>query len=353
LLLNFGSLCTLAGFTRTDVLELRIGNLIGNCTGMTYFLMNRLFPPLTWASVFGMTNAYNIFLILEERSDKVTMTKDEQALYEEHFLAHGVTPKQFMIVLEKAEVIHVPKDQIIVRANAQLDSVYLVVSGRTEASILGRHLTYASSLPGNHVRQKGGDSGAWIGEINFLDSFWKKEQIQRRHTTSPVKFLSKRSEEVDEGDDDTDDEEEDFDIDSYYGGRGGRALNTIICTEDATLRKWKHSDLEDVLKQSTDMRSAMTRALTAGVVGKVVNFTISRGKERERGKGGSPTWSSWLQEGANVQVTRKMTHEKTNENEEPVTPKRSPPRNNAVTTREDAIEAFRQILLGEPGIGRA
>ena len=383
LLLNFGSLCTLAGFTRTDVLELRIGNLIGNCCGMIYFIINRLVPPFSWAAVFGLTNAYNIHLILEERSDKVTMTKDEQTLYEEHFLTHGVTPKQFRMILDKSEVVHVPKDQIIVRANQQLDSVYLVVSGRTEASILGRHLTYASSLPGNSVRQKGGDSGAWIGEIQFLESFWQKEQIKRRNTKSPMKsFLAKRRGDADNAngddrDDEIDDDEEDFDIDGYSAGRGGRALHTIICVErPATLRKWRHEDLEDLLKTSNDMRSSMTRSLTASVVGKVVNFTISRGKERERGKYGSPTWSSWLNDGTTANndsaeikaVARKVTDaanepqitqiENKNadtrvenetkarvENETKAKPKVG------LTTREDAIEAFRRILLGEPGIG--
>ena len=368
LLLNFGSLCTLAGFTRTDVLELRIGNLIGNCCGMTYFVINSLFPPFSWAAVFGLTNAYNIHLILAERSDNVSMTKDEQALYEEHFLTHGVTPKQFRMILDKSEVVHVPKDQIIVRANQQLDSVYLVVSGRTEASILGRHLTYASSLPGNSVRQKGGDSGAWIGEIQFLESFWQKEQMQRRNTKSPMKsFLAKQRGDTEDADDtekvdDVDDEEEDFDIDGFSAGRGGKALHTIICSEPATLRKWNHSDLDDLLKTSNDMRSAMTRSLTASVVGKVVNFTVSRGKERERGKYGSPTWSSWLNaDGAEVNVSRKMTDDadsRNNTTEEKIPdkaaingakPKHNP--NPNMTTREDAIEAFRRILLGEPGIG--
>jgi hypothetical protein len=81
---------------------------------MTYFLINKLYPPLTWASIFGATNAYNISLILSERSDKVTLTKDEQALYEEHFLTHGVTPKQFHMIMDKSKVIRVPKDQVIV-----------------------------------------------------------------------------------------------------------------------------------------------------------------------------------------------------------------------------------------------
>ena len=374
LLLNFGSLCTLAGFTRTDVLELRLGNLIGNCCGMTYFMINRLVPPFSWAAVFGLTNAYNIHLILEERSDKVTMTKDEQSLYEEHFLTHGVTPKQFRMILDKSEVVHVPKDQIIVRANQQLDSVYLVVSGRTEASILGRHLTYASSLPGNNVRQKGGDSGAWIGEIQFLESFWQKEQIQRRNTKSPMKnFLAQRRGDAEDAGgadtiDDIDDDEEDFDIDGYSAGRGGRALHTIICVEPAKLRKWKHEDLEDLLKTSNDMRSAMTRSLTASVVGKVVNFTISRGKERERGKYGSPTWSSWLNDGITPKsdaveikaVARKMTDaaespENTKmddkEADMAVVNERNAKPKAGITTREDAIEAFRRILLGEPGIG--
>jgi len=70
----------------------------------------------------------------------------------------------------------VQKGEIIIGA---LEYVYLVVGGKTEASI---HLTYASSLPGNCVRQKGGDSGAWIGEIAFLEKFWRREQLQRTKT---------------------------------------------------------------------------------------------------------------------------------------------------------------------------
>jgi len=362
LILNFGSLCTLAGFARTDVLELRLGNLFGNCCAMTYFVINRLLPPFTWSSIFAMTNAYNIHLILDERSDKVTMTKDEQTLYEEHFLSHGVTPKQFRMILDKSEVLHVPKNHVIVRADALLDSVYLVVSGHTEASILGRHLTYASSQPGNNVRQKGGDSGAWVGEIPFLESLWQKEQIKRRNTTSPMNFLAKRVEDAGDGNvEDVDDNEEDFDINGYSGDRSGRALFTIICTEDTTLRRWKHSDLEDLLRTGNEMLPALTRALTAGVVGKVVNFTISRGKEREQGELGSPTWSSWLQDGATanraeVRVTDAAhsqvdTHYTKAADTSSAPKKNIVPRGKGLTTRDDAIEAFKGILLGEPGIG--
>ena len=144
----------------------------------------------------------------------------------------------------------------------------------------------------------------------------------------------------------------------------GRALHTIICTEDATLRMWSHNDLEEILRTSPDMRAAMTRSMTAAVVGKVVNFTVSRGREGGRDKDGRPTWSSWLREGSapdgevrvaresqedlpgGVKGTKEVLSTFSNRRES----LRGRDKRNA--TREDAIEAFRQVLLGQQAMDR-
>lgn len=347
LVLNFGSLCTLGGFTRTDVLELRIGNVIGNLCGMTYFALNRLWPPLTWASVFGFANAYNIYLILVERSDRVILSRDEQAIYEEHFLPHGLTPMQFSRLMESSKTVLVPKGHVIVQRGGPLDSVSLVIRGRTRASVLGRRLTYASSLPGNYLRQKGGDSGAWVGEIAFLESFWKKEQLQRTKTRRFAK----------DGGMSTPNNRKGFD--EQRSTEGGKALHTILAEDDCELRCWSHKKMEEVMKTSADMRAAMTRSMTAAVVGKVVNFTVSKSQKATQEQ---PTWSTWLEEGkqsGHVTVTREDTgsddkdvrsgsgtdttataqgaHYETGDvlgNEA-----------RATVTRQDAIAAFREVLL--------
>jgi hypothetical protein len=55
------------------------------------------------------------------------------------------------------------------------------------------------------------------------------------------------------------------------------------------------------------MRAAMTRSMTAAIVGKVVNFTVA-------GRTGS-TWSTWLKDwkyagGGDIQVSRLVENEK-------------------------------------------
>jgi hypothetical protein len=50
IVLNFGSLATLVGFTRTDVLELRALSVTGSLTFVAYTLWQP--PPIRWPSVF-------------------------------------------------------------------------------------------------------------------------------------------------------------------------------------------------------------------------------------------------------------------------------------------------------------
>jgi hypothetical protein len=152
-----------------------------------------------------------------------------------------------------------------------LDHVYLVVDGTTQAHILGRHLTAASTTPETRgTRQAGGDSGAWIGEMAFLDSFWENEQGKRNE-------------------------------DGESNRRLGTAIYTIMALEDCIVLRWSHEDLEDLMRSSSDIRAALTRSLSSALVGKVVNMTISRTNQ------GLPNWSTWLadwknNDGAQVQV---------------------------------------------------
>jgi hypothetical protein len=64
-------------------------------------------------------------------------------------------------------------------------------------------------------------------------------------------------------------------------------MHTIVAQEDCIVLRWRHDVMENLMQRSPDLRAALTRAMTAAIVGKVINFTVSRSK-------GNPIWSAWL-----------------------------------------------------------
>lgn len=179
ILLNFGSICTLAAFTRSDVLELRSLSATGSICNATFHAANSPFNwfSVLWPTIFATVNLWKIGEILEERNADVHLSEEQERIFVEHFMPHGITPKQFERLESKADIINIKKDGFIIRQGAPIEHVFLVVHGSTIASILGRHLSAQSTSSrtrGDH--QLGRDSGVWVGEMNFLDKLWEKEQ---------------------------------------------------------------------------------------------------------------------------------------------------------------------------------
>lgn len=293
LVLNFGSLCTLTAFTRSDVLELRAFSMTGSISSVIYFFsMQPLrWAPIAWSSLFATVNGVNIYKILYERNANVVLSQHEEDIFVEHFMPHGVTPKQFEKICSRAKTIAYKKRELIVKQGDPLKHVYLVVKGNTRANYMGRRLTAVSSAPGYREKKIGGDSGAWIGEMTFLESFGLKE----------MKKTSK------EGGDDV----------SLEGRRSkwGAAIYTIVAASDCEVLAWSHDDIEQLMMESTDIRASMTRAMTAPIVGKVINFTLSIGNQPK-------TWSTWLDDwkysGARVNVVNQPMKEGSDVEVEPV-----------------------------------
>jgi hypothetical protein len=68
---------------------------------------------------------------------------------------------------------------------------------------------------------------------------------------------------------------------------------------------WSHDDMEELMETSVDLRSALSRAMSSALVGKVVNLTISRSQHE-----GVP-WLVWLTErkskhGSTVEVREEL-----------------------------------------------
>ena len=125
----------------------------------------------------------------------------------------------------------------------------------------------AASTSSRGAENAGGDSGAWVGELQFLDWYWEREQGRSKvgDKTLVTRGTPKK-------------------------GLGVKTLYTIVGSEDCVVWAWSHEDMKDLMQGSTDLRAALTRAMTSALVGKVVNLTVSRTK-REGGRG---SWVSWL-----------------------------------------------------------
>ena len=319
LLFNFGSICTLVGFTRSDVLELRMLSVTGSVCGVIYqgVQAKPMWPPIVWSMLFGGVNAWKIFEIVNERQGTVRLSAEQEEIYVRHFLPHGITPKQFEAVLGKAQTMRFNKGQVVIKKGEVQHYVYLVVQGSTKASLLGRHLTAVSVTPTAHEEKKGGASGAWIGEMAFLENCWVRDSgsrvVNERKTRKKVvveKEVSKAG--VDSSSSATQSTAPKKFIppqDVPVEMKSKRALYTIVAKEDCTILRWSHADMQDLMARSTDMRAALTRAMAAAVVGKVINLTISSSKRT------SP-WSKWLADWSDSDARVEVDAEKDTESVE-------------------------------------
>ena len=449
-LLHVGSICTLIGFTRTDVLELRLFSFLGNVSGLVFQIVQPTVRLVTvaWTTTFASVNGYKMVGIVHERHRGMGVFRQatHEAWYTQYFLPHGVTPRQFATLLQCAHTVHVPKGQVLIRKGQALTHVYLIVQGRTRANVLGRYLSaisFDSNRQPQQTRQASsanttttippsptalGDSGAWVGEMAFLEHYWNKTMTitkkpstatpqpnqpeptkttttmttnpstpwslvwgewlvpwnrpkpppptvqpawwqswwfpdtstsSRQPVDSPKPFSFWRSwfqdattathkehktekdpvwffplgrqqrpppPQPQDNDDDKDMEEFAKFMEETMGpmgesvkkpprpqeGNPGRpsdpppvtttsptttttattttptALFSIVAQEDCTVLVWSHEDLERVMAQSTDLRAALTRAMTAAIVGKVIHFTVHTQNQR------LPSWSTWL-----------------------------------------------------------
>lgn len=262
LTLNFGSICILVGFSRSDILELRSLTMTGQLTFAAYNLgqANILWPSVIWSTIFATVNASKIWDMFHERTAEVHMTEEQERIFVNYFMDHGVTPLQFSWLEGKAQINFMKKGETLIHKGDMIDTVFLVVKGSTHAHILGQRLTAVSSSPATRGDQlEGGDSGAWIGEMAFLDWFYRRhEDTSADHADNNVKL-----------------------------GRGV-AMYTIIADEDSQVMTWTHESMEELMETSTDLRAALARAMTAAMVAKVINLTIER-NDRSR-----QSWITWL-----------------------------------------------------------
>jgi len=191
------------------------------------------------------------------------MNKEQEAIYVSYFMNHGIAPLQFRWIEENSETRNIKKGDAIIHKGAVVDRIFLVVHGSTHAHVDGKRFTAASSTPETRGDQlEGGDSGAWIGDLAFLD--WQGRQSGSELTPMGNSSIQNKERRL--------------------------SMYTITADEDSKIMVWTYERMEELMETSPDMRAAVVRAITAAVVGKFVNLTIqdinsSRSHSR---------WVSWL-----------------------------------------------------------
>ncbi|CAB9517781.1 expressed unknown protein [Seminavis robusta] len=320
--LNMGSVATLIGFTRSDVLELRMLSVTGSTANVIYnfTLSPTRYLPVCWSALFATVNGFKIREILQERHSEVHMTPEQEDTYIQFFLPHGITPRQYQVLEESAEQVVVPKGSAIIRQGDEMDYVCLVVSGSTRASISGRRLTAASAVSPSSLEEEkaGGNSGAWIGEMAFLETYWTKEQQRKRINNTKNPSTKNDAAETDKSAENVDEPTKAKEATANATNDtattkpppppeskpkvSNKPVNryTIVAVEDCLVWRWKFEQVEAMMSKSTDFRAALSRAMTSAIVSKVINFTVGKSTAL-------PTWSTWLDDwrynaGARVNV---------------------------------------------------
>jgi len=308
--------------------------------------------------------------ILEERKGKTRQfTIEEEDLYEEHFLPYGVTPRMYEKLLSICTKVSLKRGEVLIEKGQKFDAVYLVTSGSTSGMThLHRRVTAASSSKGNREKLSGGDAGAWIGELAFLELLGEESSSSTSSSMSTTSTVS-----VDTNSRKHNNDNKGVSIPAGGGGVGGatparmaqnqltkmstklnnsdvgngstntkssstrsqshnhdndavdegvvktlataavnstgintflmnnnngndtpqntnnnnedkakkrktinKALLTYLANQDSTLIKWDFEELAELLSTSTELRLAVTRAMTAAVVNKVVNLYVSK-----------------------------------------------------------------------------
>jgi len=263
------------------------------------------------------------YSILEERKGKTrAFTSDEEDVYEEHFLPYGVTPRQYEKLLNIVKIVKLKRGEVLIKKDDKFDAVYLVTSGSTSGmTALSRRVTAASSCKGNKDRLSAGDAGAWIGEFAFLELLSSLQHGGSKNGTSGK--TSDENEETNGNDvvkvlataaanvvlertnsspkstvnscDNNEQQQsptpsQNSSPATHHKILHGKALLTYMATQDSIIYKWNFDELADLLNTSAELRLAITRAMTAAVVHKVVNLYVSKqDDESDRS-----LWTRWM-----------------------------------------------------------
>ena len=79
------------------------------------------------------TGTMILSLLLEE--DEIHFSKEELALFEEHFLPYGLSPTHFRKAIGRAKWVEAPAGAVLATEGEPLPQLLLIANGRVQASV--------------------------------------------------------------------------------------------------------------------------------------------------------------------------------------------------------------------------
>ena len=252
---NFGAVAQLSSFAMSDIFLLRILAVLGQLCSI-YFYQTReptLDNPTLWNLVFLSVNAVQIAKLLLEKAP-VAMSDADADLYDRVFLRHGVTPRQYLRLLECSTRRFVGAGTVIQRECdgdecPVMDELQLIYSG------------------GVTVRSNGTAVATWptdeepdIAATGFLGAVWFLERLAEEAAsgrTDGARFATRAS------------------------------FMTIETTQASQLVVWDGAALRKLLASAPELALRVERVLTSSVVSKL-EASLTSFKQQTDGKEEEP-----------------------------------------------------------------
>ncbi|KAL1522257.1 hypothetical protein AB1Y20_017252 [Prymnesium parvum] len=163
------ALLGLSGTLSTNILVLRSLSVLSSASALLFNIWNRLRSPIIWNLTFMTTNLAQIARLLLRDQQQLTISTDEQALFELAFARYGVRIKEFLELLKEAgaEWVDYEEGAFIVRRGDEMPCLWYLVEGEVEALHSGED-THVTIKPGK---------GGWLGELwdpNEPPDYWQQ-----------------------------------------------------------------------------------------------------------------------------------------------------------------------------------
>lgn len=155
IVINISYLLFLVGFALKDILWLRIVIIIAasvDIIGRAWLAPEPLYSDIIWCSFDVIVNGYQLIMIARERS-LLRFTDEEKHLHKMVF--RNVPELQYKRLLNIGAWETLPDASVIVKQNAEMESLIVIYEGLAKVEVDGKIVTYLRN-------------GNFVGEMSFL-----------------------------------------------------------------------------------------------------------------------------------------------------------------------------------------
>ena len=178
LFVHAGNSLAVCASVSEDMVQLRSFMIGATSCSMVYNLLQPtpLWTPVYWGAFFASMHAVQIARILRDNSE-VTLSEREHTLYEQAFLPHGFTPRQFLRIMECGSFVTLTPGDACAKQGEPVKALHCITSCSQNATV---EMQQESTAPDGDQKLRRLDStdgvlsrvqpanlggGLWVGEV--------------------------------------------------------------------------------------------------------------------------------------------------------------------------------------------